>query len=86
MGGGQATNGWDHLLWESWPPKTSCKDFHLATGGGLGWVKCLKNELGKGFIFHTIIPALCPFWWKFDWLMKESLYSACLNLIKGETK
>ena len=34
------------------------KDFHLAIGGGLGWVKRLKNEVEKGFISHAIIPAM----------------------------
>ena len=32
------------------------KDFNLAIGGGLGWVQQLKNGVGKGFIFHVIIP------------------------------
>ena len=30
-------------------------DFHLANREGLCWVKCLKNEVGHGFIFHAII-------------------------------
>ena len=34
------------------------KDFHLAIGGGLGWVKWLKNGVGQGFISHSLIPAL----------------------------
>ena len=38
------------------------KYFNLAIGGGLGWMKWLKNGAGKGFIFHVIIPALYPFW------------------------
>ena len=54
-----------------------CKDANLAIGGGLGWMKLLKNEAGKSFIFHANIPALFHFWWKFYWL---SLYSVRLNL------
>ena len=30
----------------------------MAIGGGLGWMKWLKNGAEKGFIFHAIIPAL----------------------------
>ena len=46
----------------SWPFKTPSKDFHLAIGRGLGWMKWLKNGAEKGFIFHAIFPALYPFW------------------------
>ena len=28
------------------------KDFHLAIGKELGWVKGLKNRIEQGFIFH----------------------------------
>ena len=52
----------------SWPLKTPWKDFNMAIGGGLGEMKWIKNGEGKGFIFHAIIPALYPFWWKFYWL------------------
>ena len=34
----------------------------MAIGGGLGWMKWLKNKLEKGFIFRAIIPALDPIW------------------------
>ena len=37
------------------------KDFHLAIGRGLGWVKWLKNGVGQGFVFRTIILAQYPF-------------------------
>ena len=37
------------------------------------------------FIFHAIIPALYPFWWKFYWLSKVPLYSVCLNLNHEKT-
>ena len=30
---------------DSWPLETPSKDFHLAIGGGLGWIKWLKNGL-----------------------------------------
>ena len=43
---------------ESWTLETPSKDFLLAIGGGLGWMKWLKNGAEKGFIFHAIIPAL----------------------------
>ena len=42
--------------------ETPCKDFNLAIGGGLGSMNWSKNEAGKGFIFHAIIPTLYPFW------------------------
>ena len=48
--------------------ETPSKDFNLAIGGRVGWMKWLKNEAGKGFIFHAVIPALYPFWRKFYWL------------------
>ena len=41
--------------------KTSCKDFNLVIGGGLSWVKWLKNGVEKGFISHAIIPSLYQF-------------------------
>ena len=37
------------------------KDFHLAIGRGLGWVKWLKNAVGQGFVFRIIIFAQYPF-------------------------
>ena len=43
-------------------PSTPCKDFNLAIGGGLGWIKLLKNGAEKGFKLHAIMPALYPFW------------------------
>ena len=46
----------------SLPLETLSKDNHLAIGGGLGWIKWLKNWAEKGFIFHAIFPALYPFW------------------------
>ena len=42
--------------------KTTSKDVHLEIGGGIGWMKWLKNAAEKGFIFHAVIPALYPFW------------------------
>ena len=30
---------------------------HSAIGGGLGWMKWLKNAAEKGFIFHATFPA-----------------------------
>ena len=51
-----------------WPLKTPCKEFDLAIGGRLGWVKWFKNGVGKAFIFHAVTLALYPFWWKFYWL------------------
>ena len=32
--------------------------FDLAIGGGLCWIKWLKNKAGKGIIFHAIVPVL----------------------------
>ena len=53
--GGQAAKEWDHFYVGSRPLDIPCKDFNLAIGGGLGWMKWLKNGAGKGFIFHAII-------------------------------
>ena len=49
------------FYWGSWPLEAPSKDFHLAIGRGLVWMKCLKNGAEKGFIFHATYPALCPF-------------------------
>ena len=49
------------LMGGSWPFETTCKDFNLAIGGGLDWMKWLKNGAGKGFAFHVVVPALYPF-------------------------
>ena len=57
MGGNPQKDG------RRWPLETTCKDFNLAIGEGLGWRKWLKNGAGKGIMFHAIIPALYPFWW-----------------------
>ena len=56
------------FYWGSWPLKVPSKTFHLSIGGGLGWIKWLKNGAEKGLIIHAIFPALYPFWWKFYWL------------------
>ena len=50
------------------------KDFHLAVGRGLGWVKWLKNGEGQGFVFRTIILAEYLFDENFIGLVKEPLY------------
>ena len=34
--------------------KTPCKDFNLAIGGGLGWMKWLKNGAGKSVCFMEL--------------------------------
>ena len=42
----------EHIcLGGSWPLKTPCKDFNLAIGGVLGWMKWLKNGAGKSLYF-----------------------------------
>ena len=48
--GGQATKDQDRFYWGGWSLNISCKDFNLAIGGGLGWVKRLKIGQGKGYI------------------------------------
>ena len=48
----------------SWPLEKPNKDFKLTVGETLGWMEWLNNGLGKGFIFHAVIPALYPFCWK----------------------
>ena len=57
-GRGEGEGGLDLFYGGSWPLESPCKDFSLATGGGLGWMKWLNHRAGKGFIFHAIIPAL----------------------------
>ena len=66
-GGSQPKNGWDHFYEGSRSLKTPGKDFNLAILRGLRWMKWLKMDRQK-FIFHPVIPALHPFWWKFCWL------------------
>ena len=34
---------------------------HEKIGGGLGWMKWLKNGARKAFIFHAVVPTLYPF-------------------------
>ena len=75
---GQVTKGWDHFYGGSWPLKTPCKDFNLAVVGGLGWMKWLKMDREK-FIFHAIIPALYPLWWKFCWLSQNTFIFSMLE-------
>ena len=58
--GGESTKNWEHFSWGELTLKTANKDFHLAVGGRLGWMKWSKNRAEKGFIFHAIIPALYP--------------------------
>ena len=82
---GASHEGMEPFLWrrltprESWPLETPCKDFNLAIGGGLGWMDSLKNGAGKRFIFHAIIPALYPFWWKFYWLSQSAFIFSMLG-------
>ena len=59
---GESTKNWEHFSWGELTLKTANKDFHLAVGGRLGWMKWSKNRAEKGFIFHAIIPALYPLW------------------------
>ena len=46
----------------SWLLKTPYKYFSFAIGGGMKYMKWLKNGAKKGFIFHAIVPALYPLW------------------------
>ena len=48
---GQATKGWEHFYMRGSFLKTPCKDFNLTIGGGLGWMKWLKNGAGKKIYF-----------------------------------
>ena len=43
MDWGQTTKGWDHFLLRKLTLETPSKDFDLAIGGGIGWMKWLKN-------------------------------------------
>ena len=62
---GVIRKGLEHFLWQEFSLDTPSKDFYLAIGGGLGWMKWLKNAAEKGFIFHAVIPAMYPFCLKF---------------------
>ena len=53
------------FLWGKLTSWNTIKNLNLVIEGGLGWMKWLKKGVEKGFIFHTIIPALYPFRWKF---------------------
>ena len=54
----------------SWPLKTPFKKFNLAIGGGLGWMKWLKNGTGESILSGE----------NFIGYVKVPLYSVCLNL------
>ena len=41
----QATKGCDHFYWGSWALETPYKDFNLAIGRGLPWMKWLENGM-----------------------------------------
>ena len=49
----------------SWPLKAPSKDFHLAIGGGLGWMKWLKNGTEKGYSCNVYFLV------KIYWLMAK---------------
>ena len=51
INGGQATKCRDHLLLGELAPQAPSKDFHLANGGGLGWMKWLKMGQRKILYF-----------------------------------
>ena len=59
--GRKGSKRWEHFYGGSQSLKTKCKDVNLAIGGGLGWMKLLKDEAWKGSMFHAIILALFPF-------------------------
>ena len=67
--GRQVTKGWHHFYGGSWSLKIPCKNLVRAIDC---WRARLDEMLKKWdremFIFHAIIPALYPFWWKFYWL------------------
>ena len=54
LNGGQVAKGWNHFYRRSGHHKTPCKDFDLATVGGLGWMKWLKNGAGKCLYFMQL--------------------------------
>ena len=68
--GMRATKGWDCFHRGSWPLKTPFKKFNLAIGGGLGWMKWLKNGTGESILSGE----------NFIGYVKVPLYSVCLNL------
>ena len=84
--GRQATKGWDHFYGESWALKTPCKDFNLATVGGLVWMKWLKNGAGKCLYFMQLFLHCILFGEIFVGSVKVPLYSVCLNLNHEKTK
>ena len=53
----QATKGWDHLYWGSWALETPYKDFNLAIGRGLLWMKWLENGM-QLYIYSCTISFL----------------------------
>ena len=52
--GGQTTKGWYHFYVESLPLKRPFKNFNLAMGGGLVWMKWLKYDAGKSLYFMQL--------------------------------
>ena len=73
---GASYKEWGHFYGGGWPLKTSCKDFKLTVGGGLGLIKKWSREK---FIFHAIIPALYTLWWKFYWLSESTFIFSMLE-------
>ena len=74
------------FLRDSWPLKTPCKNVNLAIGGGLGWMKWLKNGAGKSLYFMQLFLHYIIFGENFIGEVKISLYSVCLNLNHEKTK
>ena len=59
---------------ESWPLEAPSKDFHLAIGGGLGWIKWLKNGQGKVLHFMQLFLHYILFGQSFTGYIKEPSY------------
>ena len=46
--------GMEPFLWQKLTFQYSCKDFNLAVVGELGWMKWLKNGIGKFLYFMQL--------------------------------
>ena len=55
----QATKGCDHFYWGSCALETPYKDFNLAIGRGLVWMKWLENGTGKNLYFMQLYNYSC---------------------------
>ena len=63
--------------WEKLSPQDTMKTFGNWRRARLA--EMIKKWCTEKFIFHVIIPALYPFWWKFYWLSQSTFIFSMLE-------